>query len=76
MALTCNINRRGRLARLIFGIVVAAMGVFLIFAWAIGSASVGRWVTCVAVVLGGLFSIFEATVGWCAVRAIGLKTPM
>ena len=76
MGLTCNINRRGRLARLIFGAVLAALGVFLIFAWAIGSGSVGRWATCVSIVVAGLFSVFEATVGWCAVRAMGLKTPM
>jgi hypothetical protein len=76
MAFTCNINRRGRLARLIYGILLAALGVILVVTWAIGSGSVIRWAACIALILAGLFSIFEATVGWCAVRAMGFKTPM
>ena len=76
MAFTCNINRRGRLARLTYGILITALGITLVFGWAIGSGSIVRWAVCVALVLSGLFAIFEASIGWCAVRAIGLKTPL
>jgi len=27
-------------------------------------------------VLGGAFAIFEARAGWCALRAMGIKTPL
>jgi hypothetical protein len=76
MAFSCNIDRRGRLARLIYGIVIAAIGVFLIFTWAVGSGSAVRWVVCVALVLSGAFAVFEAMIGWCVVRAMGFRTPM
>jgi hypothetical protein len=76
MAFTCNITRRGRLARLIYGIVVTGFGVFLTFTWGIGSGSAVRWVVCLALVLAGAFAVFEAAIGWCAVRALGFRTPM
>jgi hypothetical protein len=76
MALRCNITRRGRLARLTYGIIVAAFGVFLTFSWGIGSASVLRWAICIAAVLAGAFAVFEAMIGWCVMRAMGFRTPM
>jgi hypothetical protein len=76
MAFRCNIDRRGRLARLIYGLFVTALGILLVFTWALGSGSLMRWVACVALVVAGLFAVFEAKVGWCAVRAMGFKTPM
>jgi hypothetical protein len=30
----------------------------------------------IATVLGGAFMIFEGVNGWCAVRALGFKTPI
>ena len=76
MAFQCNIDRRGRVARLIYGILVTALGVVLLFTWALGSGSVIRWAVGVSLVIAGLFAVFEATVGWCAVRAMGIKTPI
>lgn len=76
MAFTCNIDRRGRVARLIYGILLTALGVLLLFTWALGSGSVIRWAATVSLVVAGLFAVFEATVGWCAVRAMGFKTPI
>jgi hypothetical protein len=29
-----------------------------------------------AAMLGGAFAIFEARAGWCALRAMGIKTPL
>jgi hypothetical protein len=76
MAFRCNIDRRGRLARLIYGIAVAAVALYLTFKWAIGAGSLFRWVVCLAVMFAGAFAIFEAIVGWCAVRAMGVRTPI
>ena len=76
MGLSCNIDRRGRLARLIYGIIVAVLGVVLVLLWARDSESVVRWAVSVAVILGGAFAIFEARAGWCAVRAMGIRTPL
>jgi hypothetical protein len=72
----CNIDGRGRLARIITGVLTAAVGLGLIL-----SASMNwlpGWATwaglgCLA---GGGFSIFEGLKGWCVVRAMGFKTPM
>jgi hypothetical protein len=72
----CNIDNRGRVARIITGILTAAVGIGLIAAAQIGSLA--TWATwaglgCLA---GGAFSIFEGLKGWCVVRALGFKTPI
>jgi hypothetical protein len=75
MALACNIDSRGKRARLINGIVLLTVGIVLgAWGWRGGSA----WLWIVAGVLGfsGAFSIFEARAGWCAIRAMGFKTPV
>lgn len=76
MSLTCNIDSRGRLARLIYGIVLLAAGGVLVAFWAIGSGSIWRWAISLGCIAGGAFAIFESRKGWCVIRAMGLKTPM
>lgn len=76
MALQCNIDARGRLARLIGGIVVLIAGVGLMLLWAIPSGAGLAWVIAVGVMLAGAFAIFQARAGWCAMRAMGFKTRM
>jgi hypothetical protein len=76
MKLTCNIDSKGKAARLIYGIVLVVIGVILMVAWARGSGSGGRWGVSAAVVAAGAFAIFEARAGWCVVRAMGFRTPM
>ena len=75
MKLTCNIDQRGRKARLIAGIVADAIGVIAIV--------VGVMTNQLSAIVGGIicsgagcFMIFEGIKGWCAVRALGIKTPM
>ena len=34
------------------------------------------WVVGAAAILGGMFMIVEGALGWCAVRAMGFKTPI
>lgn len=72
----CNIDSRGRMARIVTGAVTSAVGLGLILAAALGG--IPGWATwaglgCLA---GGGFSIFEGAKGWCVVRAMGFKTPI
>lgn len=69
----CNIDARGKRTRLIAGIVTVAAGgiAFLV----IGPGPVGT-VIGVSSLVGGGFMIFEGWAGWCAVRALGFKTPL
>ncbi|MEM9282403.1 MAG: YgaP-like transmembrane domain [Verrucomicrobiota bacterium] len=66
---TCNIDRKGRIFRAIFGLFLLGVGLYLLFwsdhdFWAMGSCSIGA------------FSVFEALKGWCAIRALGLNLPI
>ena len=75
MGLACNINRRGRWARAICGaaFVAAAAGMM----WSGRPASDAlRWSLAVGFGLLGAFQVFEASMGWCVVRAMGRKTPI
>jgi hypothetical protein len=76
MALQCNIDSRGKLARLIWGLALAGLGAVLIWLWAMPTHSVPSWIVSIACMMAGFFAIFEARAGWCAVRALGFKTPM
>jgi hypothetical protein len=62
-----NINKEGRVARGGFAIVFLLAGCCLI-------PQTGLLATIF--ILIGLFCAFEAWVGWCAVRACGVKTPL
>jgi hypothetical protein len=74
MALRCNIDARGKLARLIYGIVLLIVGLVLLFAWALRTGSALAWIITVVCLLSAALAIFEARAGWCAVRAMGFKT--
>lgn len=68
MALSCNIDWRGRVARGVSGAVCVAAGAA---AWWCGWAVAGG-----VLVAGGFFQFFEAAKGWCVMRAMGFRTPM
>src|SRR5947208_3324012 len=76
MALTCNIDSRGRVARLIWGLLFLLIGVGAALLWAWGSGSWVRWGVSIVCLLSGAFAVFEARKGWCAVRAMGIRTPV
>ncbi len=76
MPLTCNIEARGKVARLIYGIVLVVLGIVLLLAWALPAGSVWAWVVVALCLLGGGFAVFYKWAGWCVVRAMGFKTPM
>jgi hypothetical protein len=74
MGLTCNIDQRGKRARLISGILqlALAVGIGAIGGWPSGSRI--AWILVAALGIGGAFTIFEARAGWCVLRAMGFKT--
>ena len=76
MPLQCNIDSRGRAARLIYGVLMVVVGLLMALLWARGSGSVWAWVLTISALTGGAFAIFEARAGWCVVRAMGFKTPI
>jgi hypothetical protein len=76
MPLQCNIDARGKLARLIYGVVLLILGLVLLLAWALPTGGLWAWAVTIVSLLGGAFAIFEARAGWCVVRAMGIKTPM
>jgi membrane protein YdbS with pleckstrin-like domain len=76
MALQCNIDSRGRAARLVYGVVLVVAGAVMALTWARHNDSPWPWVATAAVIAAGAFAVFEARAGWCAVRAMGFKTPI
>jgi hypothetical protein len=72
----CNIDARGKRVRFVGGIVTVAIGLVLVFAWALPAQTLPAWAVTAGVILAGGFTIFEARAGWCALRAMGLKTPL
>ena len=70
----CNIDAKGKAVRLVYGIVLAVVGVVLIFTWAQPSGGWVAWTVSLFLVLSGSFAIYEAWAGWCIVRAMGFKT--
>lgn len=73
----CNIDKRGRVVRLVMGMIsmdAAAALVYLM--WKDILVSPWWWVAVAAMAVTGVFALYEATMGWCAVRAMGVKTPM
>ena len=76
MPLQCNIDSRGRAARLVYGMVLLVAGVVMLFAWALRAGTAAAWVVTGIALAGGAFAVFEARAGWCVVRAMGFKTPL
>ncbi len=71
--MTCNIDKRGRRIRAVMGALLVLI-VVLWFAFAPGAS----WTVNVfqaLLALGGAFAVFEGLVGWCAIRAMGVRTP-
>ena len=75
MKLACNIDQRGRKARLVSGVIVDLCGVALILAGVLMD-SWGMLIAGILLSVTGSFMIFEGARGWCALRALGIKTPM
>ncbi len=68
MKLACNIDQRGRKARLVMGMIVLLGGS--------ASAVAGWWWAAGLLVGAAAFMIFEGARGWCVLRALGMKTKL
>ena len=70
-----NIDRKGRIARAVSGLLCIVLGVVC---WVAGwpEAVGNRWIVSLAMVAAGGFQLFEAKKSWCVMRACGIKTPM
>ena len=75
MKTTCNIDQRGRKVRFVGGVLFDGCGAALLV-WGALTGGVGLAVAGMVLSLAGGFMIFEAARGWCALRAMGIKTPL
>jgi hypothetical protein len=75
--MNCNIDAKGKAARLVSGLVCIAAGFLLALLAVVGFTrfwlSMGSGLTLAAF---GAFQVFEAWAGWCIMRALGFKTRM
>lgn len=76
MPLTCNIDARGKAARLIYGICLVAIGLAIAWFIAWGTSAFWPWFTVISCLIAGGIGIFEGWAGWCMMRAMGFKTPI
>lgn len=73
---TCNIDSKGKVARLITGILTLAAATALLIFWALPMGGWIAWTLTILATAAGLFQVYEARSGWCIVRAMGFKTPI
>lgn len=76
MAFTCNIDQRGKTFRFVMGAFLETIGLGLGALWFLEWTPAWTIWPAAAIWLSGMFVLFEALVGWCAVRAMGFKTPI
>lgn len=72
----CNIDKRGQFVRLVAASLMLVVSLCIGLFWALDLIS-GWWL--VAALLGAgisAFTFFEASKRWCALRAMGLRTPI
>ena len=61
--------------QLTMGLALIAISIALFLLWAVPAGRPLAWVVSSCVLLSGLFGLFEAAKGWCAMKAIGFKMP-
>ena len=75
MAFECNIDARGKAARFRMGMLGIVGGSALGLATLIGilPTTIG-YMMAASSIGGGAFAMWEARMGWCVVRALGINT--
>jgi len=73
---TCNIDQRGRTVRIVIAALLESTGLLLGVLWFLAWTPPWTIWPAAAIWLSGMFVLFEALMGWCAVRALGFKTPI
>jgi hypothetical protein len=76
MPLACNIDARGKRARLINGLILLVIGLCVAIFWAARTGDLFAWIVSAVCLLLGAFCVFEARAGWCVMRAMGFKTKL
>ena len=77
MAVVCNIDQRGMRFRGIMGTILLGIGLFIGASFLLNDINQSfLWLLPAGLIAGGAFSIFEAWIGWCAVRALGFRTKL
>ncbi len=73
MKFRCNIGWGGRILRIVVGLVLIA-DAYLLYRFKMPDDQ--WWSLALQIVLAafGAFTVFEGAVGWCAVRALGIRT--
>lgn len=69
----CNIDSKGRAMRLLLGLATIAAGVLVLVFGGTEGVPLGIGLGCLA---GGIFATVEGWAGWCAIRAMGFRTPL
>ena len=79
MAFECNIDARGKAVRMKLGIrtifvsiILASLTYFDPYFWTLQTRL--GWLLAGGSFVGGAFTMWEARMGWCVVRAMGFKT--
>jgi hypothetical protein len=74
MAFACNVNRKGRLLRASWG----AMSLVLALLSLSRASESPAWLVAAALFFGGAVwgIVLGGIRGWCAARALGMKTPV
>jgi len=76
MAITCNIDQRGRKVRILLGACIESVGLLLGVLWFLGWTPAWTIWPAASIWVSGVFVIVEGAIGWCGVRAMGFKTPI
>ncbi len=72
----CNIDAKGRAVRLVIGSAVEGAGLLVGLLWYMDSLPAWTIYPAIGITLGGQFMVFEGMSGWCAIRAMGIKTTL
>ncbi|MEM0915263.1 MAG: hypothetical protein AAGB29_01375 [Planctomycetota bacterium] len=75
--MACNIDSKGKAVRLVIGGVTLVAAIVLGLLALGGAIPILPWlIVAIAAACGGGFAVYEGWAGWCAVRAMGFKTPI
>jgi hypothetical protein len=73
----CNIDAKGRAVRMVTGLLCCVLGIVVMtLAFILSGAFWPLLAAGLCLLAAGLFQIYESRRGWCALRAVGIKTPL
>lgn len=75
MAFACNMDRKGRIYRAMSGALFLGLAICSYLYAYPSESGVARFFQGFFGLLG-LFQLFESAMGWCVLRALGVKTPV